>query len=71
MVVFYVLTSQSDNLTSIKPMVTVHVVHLQDYKVQFADSLQSIEDEKLKLIHAEDRWMESWNKNIEKVRELF
>ncbi|XP_021341706.1 coiled-coil domain-containing protein 180-like isoform X3 [Mizuhopecten yessoensis] len=42
-----------------------------DYKVQFADTLQSIEDERQRLIHAEDRWMESWNKNIDKVRELF
>ncbi|XP_033732294.1 coiled-coil domain-containing protein 180-like isoform X1 [Pecten maximus] len=42
-----------------------------DYKVQFADTLQSIEDERQRLIHAEDRWMESWNKNIEKVCELF
>ncbi|XP_069121816.1 LOW QUALITY PROTEIN: coiled-coil domain-containing protein 180-like [Argopecten irradians] len=43
----------------------------QDYKNQFADSLQSIEDERQRLVHAEDRWMESWNKNIGKVRELF
>ncbi|XP_060571229.1 coiled-coil domain-containing protein 180-like [Ruditapes philippinarum] len=43
----------------------------QEYKAQFERALQQIEDEKQRLLVAEQRWMDSWNKSVEKVKELY
>ena len=43
----------------------------QEYKKQFEKALEKIADEKQKLIIAEERWMESWNTSVEKVKQLY
>lgn len=44
---------------------------LQDYKLNFEKTLEAIEEEKQKLLLAEQRWMDSWNMSVEKVKQLF
>lgn len=43
----------------------------QDYKTQFEKTLQSIDDEKQRLLHAEQRWVDSWNTSVDKIKQLF
>lgn len=43
----------------------------QEYKTQFEKALQDIEDEKQRLLVAEQRWMDSWNTSVEKVKMLY
>jgi len=43
----------------------------QDYKKQFENTLQQIEEEKQCLLVAEKRWMDSWNASVEKVKLLY
>ena len=56
-----------------KFQVTAHLVCLsfKEYKKQFEKALEKIADEKQKLIIAEERWMESWNTSVEKVKQLY
>lgn len=44
---------------------------LQEYKKQFENTLQQIEEEKQCLLVAEQRWMDSWNTSVEKVKLLY
>ncbi|XP_035827051.1 coiled-coil domain-containing protein 180 [Aplysia californica] len=42
-----------------------------DYKEQFENMLQQIEKEKERLLISEQRWEESWEKSVEKVKDLY
>lgn len=44
---------------------------LQDYKRQFENSLQLIEEERQKLLVAEQRWVDNWKMSVQKVQELY
>ena len=48
-----------------------HFYCLQDYKLNFEKTLEAIEEEKQKLLLAEQRWMDSWNMSVEKVKQLY
>ncbi|CAG2191023.1 unnamed protein product [Mytilus edulis] len=43
----------------------------QEYKNKFEKTLEMIEEEKQKLLLAEQRWMDSWNTSVEKVKQLY
>ncbi|WAR30538.1 CC180-like protein [Mya arenaria] len=43
----------------------------QDYKRVFENTLQEIDEEKQRLLVAEQRWMDSWNTSVEKVKMLY
>ncbi|KAK3581902.1 hypothetical protein CHS0354_024214 [Potamilus streckersoni] len=43
----------------------------QDYKKQFEGTLQMIEEEKQRLLVAEQRWLDSWNTSVQKVKDLY
>ena len=43
----------------------------QEYKRQFEKTLEKIAEEKQKLIIAEQRWMDSWNTSVDKVKQLY
>ncbi|KAL4219460.1 hypothetical protein ACF0H5_022039 [Mactra antiquata] len=42
----------------------------EEYKAQFEQALQEIEDEKQKLMVAEQRWMDNWNASVDKVDKI-
>ncbi|KAL3871453.1 hypothetical protein ACJMK2_039450 [Sinanodonta woodiana] len=43
----------------------------QDYKKQFETTLHMIEEEKQCLVLAEQRWLDSWNTSVQKVKDLY
>ena len=51
--------------------VAARATSYKDYKLNFEKTLEAIEEEKQKLLLAEQRWMDSWNMSVEKVKQLF
>ncbi|XP_061169622.1 coiled-coil domain-containing protein 180-like isoform X3 [Saccostrea echinata] len=43
----------------------------QDYKAEFEKTLKWIDSEKQKQMQAEQRWVDSWNTSVEKVKQLY
>lgn len=46
-------------------------VFLQEYKAEFEKTLKWIDNERQKLMQAEQRWVDSWNTSVEKVKQLY
>ena len=44
---------------------------IQDYKAEFEKTLKWIDSERQKLMQAEQRWVDSWNTSVEKVKQLY
>lgn len=44
---------------------------LQDYKAEFEKTLKWIDSERQKLMQAEQRWVDSWNTSVDKVKQLY
>ncbi|KAH3795792.1 hypothetical protein DPMN_149353 [Dreissena polymorpha] len=42
-----------------------------EYKAKFEATLQEIEEEKQRLLVAEQRWTDSWNTSVQKVKMLY
>ncbi|XP_056009695.1 coiled-coil domain-containing protein 180-like isoform X3 [Ostrea edulis] len=51
--------------------VTARDIAYQDYKAEFEKTLKWIDSEKQKQMQAEQRWMDSWNTSVEKVKQLY
>lgn len=43
----------------------------QDYKAEFEKTLKWIDSERQKLMQAEQRWVDSWNTSVDKVKQLY
>lgn len=43
----------------------------QDYKAEFEKTLKWIDRERQKLMQAEQRWVDSWNTSVDKVKQLY
>nr|XP_022322527.1 coiled-coil domain-containing protein 180-like isoform X13 [Crassostrea virginica] len=51
--------------------ITARDAAYQDYKAEFEKTLKWIDSERQKLMQAEQRWVDSWNTSVEKVKQLY